>query len=290
MTAYFVERVKQALEKLDVCPWLPGLSEELTAMGWRDLYGELGLLPSNYGTARVMARASFYPLRIAALLQIATSKESHKWELQVEILDEELACGYEKSGIKFYTAEEICRATISKQIEEAARLLQNVPTLFTVVAGLVRSIHLVDVGDDDYDVSFSEPYVPFSIFISVPHRCNLISHLRIAEALVHEAMHLQLTLIEKIVPLVTGSQNKYFSPWREEYRTPQGVIHALYVFRVIDGFLKRLPISSYSSEEAEHVKTRRTEIHTQIQEIQSFQDCPDLTREGSNFVRGLIPS
>jgi HEXXH motif-containing protein len=288
MTTDLVERVKQALKDPSECPWLPGLVEELVDVGWRDLYWDLGILPSNYGTARVIARDASVPRRIAALKQIDTSNENHKYVIQVEILGEEIARRYEESGIKFYTAEEISCAMISKRVEEAINLLKVIPTLFATVALLVKSVHLIDVEDDDYDASFSEPHIPFSIFISVPRRCNLISHLRIAEAIVHEAMHLQLTLIEKIVPLVTTSQNKYFSPWRGEYRNAQGVIHALYVFRVIDGFLKRLPISSYSNEEGEYVKNRRAEIHTQIHEIQSFQDFPALTREGSNFVRGLV--
>lgn len=288
MTAALIERVKQAIENPGECPWLPWLTKDLVNVAWQDLNRDLGLLPSNYGTARVMARDASQPRRIATLLQITTSNESHKWVLQIEILGGKYVRRYEESGIKFYTAQEAGDAMISKRVKEAVNLLKDVPTLFTTVAVLVKSVHLIDAGDDDYDVSFSEPHVPFSIFISIPRRCNQINRLRIAEALVHEAMHLQLTLIENIIPLVNTTPNKYFSPWRGEYRNAQGVIHALYVFRVIDAFLKKLPISSYSSEEGEYVKNRRVEIHTQIREIRSFQDCSDLTGVGSNFVRGLI--
>ena len=41
------------------------------------------------------------------------------------------------------------------------------------------------------------------------------------------------------MPLVTPTERTYFSPWRNEYRTAQGVLHALYVFRVIDGVSRR---------------------------------------------------
>jgi HEXXH motif-containing protein len=104
-------------------------------------------------------------------------------------------------------------------------------------------------------------------------------------------MHLQLTLIEQIVPLILFNNRQYFSPWRGEYRPTQGILHALYVFRVIDEFLKGLLVlSSYHSDEEHKIHMRRNEIAKEICRINSFQYCPDLTPLGSTFVQHLIVS
>jgi HEXXH motif-containing protein len=154
---------------------------------------------------------------------------------------------------------------------------------------LVKSIHLINA-DDDYDVSFSEPDIPFTIFISVPHFRGTISVLRITEALVHEAMHLQLTLVERIVDLIKPSASRYFSPWRGEYRSAQGVLHALYVFRVIDRLFEELSVHCFSScpEGLNHMHYRRCEVSEQIQDVKTFSDCRDLTELGANFVKQLL--
>lgn len=102
-------------------------------------------------------------------------------------------------------------------------------------------------------------------------------------------MHLQLTFIEKIVPIVMTSTNKYFSPWKREHRVPQGILHALYVFRVIDKFLEillSLPICTM--ERASYIHKRRAEIAEEMKQVKTFIDCPDLTPTGYSFVRHLI--
>lgn len=288
MTSSLVERIVFALRNPIGSPWLPELTVELVAAGWQDLYNKSLLSPDSYGTARVIACDIDAPRGIVSWLPMFTGDDSPQRVLQIETLDAEFVHNYNENGVKFYTAGEIDATTVLAQLREAITVLKTVPTLLMTVAALVRTIHVLDSGDDDYDVSFSEPHIPFSIFVSVPQASSAISALRVAEAFVHEAMHLQLTHIEKIVPLVTTTRNKYFSPWRGEYRTAQGVMHALYVFRVINEFLGRLPTMSYSSEEEEYIKGRRAEIDSQIRELQSFQDCPDLTKEGALFVRGLV--
>lgn len=288
MTSSLVERIVFALRNSSSSPWLPGLTVELVEAGWQDLYNKALLSPDLYGTARVIARDTGAPRTIISWLPMFSGDDRAQTMLQIETLEPEFAHNYNENGVKFYTAGEIYATNVLPQLREAITILKTFPTLLTTVAALVRSIHLLDSGDDDYDVSFSEPHIPFSIFVSVPQVSNAISALRVAEAFVHEAMHLQLTLIEKIVPLITTTRNKYFSPWRREYRTAQGVMHALYVFRVINEFLGMLPTLSFSAEAKKYIKGRRAEIDTQIQELQSFQNCPELTTEGAYFIRGLV--
>jgi HEXXH motif-containing protein len=290
MTLDLTERVKRALENLCPRPWLPEITAGLVEAGWEALFRRTGLTPSLYGTARVIARDPSAPRHVLAHLPASGAIVSAGGTVQIEIPDESLVHEYEAGGIKFYTAEEIERGNLPGRVEEALSLLDRVPTLAATVAALVRSLHLIKPDDEDYDVSFSEPHVPFSVFVSVPRGGGEVNALRVAEAIVHEAMHLQLTLIEQAVPLVNSVNGKYFSPWREEYRTAQGILHALYVFCVIDKFLERFESNQpiCFSKESNYAALRHAQIIEQVHEIVSFQGCPDLTIHGTKFVEQLI--
>lgn len=289
MKSNLVERVELALRNPNHSPWLPELTTELVEAGWQDLYNKVGLSIEAYGTARVIARDAEAPCRIIAWLPVFSGAGSPERMLQVETLDAEFIHSYREVGVRFYSAEEINATNVLARLREAITSLKMIPTLLTTVAALIRSVHVLDPGDDNYDVSFSDPQIPFSIFVSIPQKYSLVNSLRIAEAIVHEAMHLQLTLIEKIVPLVENSSSKYFSPWKREHRTPQGILHSLYVFRVIDKFLELLLLLSGSDrEEARYLHERRADIAEEIRQIQMFIDCPDLTPSGYIFVRHLI--
>jgi HEXXH motif-containing protein len=102
-------------------------------------------------------------------------------------------------------------------------------------------------------------------------------------------MHLQLTLVEALVPLVTSTERTYFSPWRSEYRTAQGVLHALYVFRAIDAFFDARSFKGATLPSSKrHARERRATIARQVEEIREFHRCPDLTADGVAFVRCLL--
>lgn len=286
-----VGRVTTTLRNPGDSPWLPGLATGLADHGWKDLYHDIGLTPSDYGTARVMARDCNAPRKIVSVVPAALNDGDSAQVFQIELLGSDASRRYEESGVRFYSEEEILnRAEISKQLAEAVNTLKIIPTLLITVATLVRSIHLIDAGDGDYDVSFSEPNIPFSIFVSVPRGPSRYGAFRVAEAMIHETMHLQLTLIERIVPLTNPSGAGYFSPWRGEYRTAQGVVHALYVFRVIDTFIGKLMANTNfdSTEALEYLRSRRSEICTQMRDVRAFQECPALTNVGAIFAREIL--
>jgi hypothetical protein len=291
MTVKLAGRVKYLLENVGESPWLPELTEDLAALGWNDLYRRLGLTPYSYATARVMACDSTIPRRFITSIPANVDGASRGAVFNVETLEDVFARVYERKGVKFYTDEEISVENIFEQLAGAVAVLKYLPQLCTTVFTLVKSVHLINT-DDDYDVSFSEPHIPFTIFISAPRFRNPISVSRMAEAMVHEAMHLQLTLVEQVVDLIKISESKYFSPWRGEYRSPQGVLHAIYVFRVIDRFFEELIDGGLAScpEGLNYMYSRRREISKQMQDIKSFLDCADLTELGANFVKHLLPN
>lgn len=289
MKSSLIDRVEFSLRDTNYSPWLPDLTAELVKGSWQDVHIKLRLSPETYGTARAVTCDAGAPRRIVARLSVASGDESPEKILQVETLDAEFMRSYEEAGVRFYSADEINAAHVLGQLKEAVKVLQLVPTLLTTVTALIRSVHVLDPVNDDYDVSFSEPHVPFSIFISVPRASDVISALRVAEAIVHEAMHLQLTLIEQVVPLVRRKGLQHYSPWRGEFRSAQGVLHGLYVFSVIDAFfcaLQSLPV--WDSNSVCYIKRRRSEIHGQVGNIRSFQDSDDLTETGRAFARRMM--
>jgi HEXXH motif-containing protein len=62
----------------------------------------------------------------------------------------------------------------------------------------------------------------------------------VAESLIHESMHLQLTLVDSIEPLAVDDRANGYSPWKEELRPVTGLLQGLYVFAVIHQALRIL--------------------------------------------------
>ena len=289
MKSNLVERVESALRNPNHSLWFPELTTELVEARWLDLYNDVGLSPETYGTARAISRDASAPRRIVAWLPMISGVESPERMLQVETLDAEFTHSHEEAGVRFYSAEEINATHVLERFKEAITVLKSIPTLLVTVAALVRSVHVLDPGNDDYDVSFSEPHIPFSIFVSVPQDSSMTGALRVAEAIVHEAMHLQLTLIEQAVPLVRLTTRQHYSPWRGEFRSAQGVLHGLYVFCVIDLLVAALQASPLRGPNVvDYIKRRRSEIRDQIGCIRSFQDSDDLTEIGRAFTRRMM--
>ena len=269
-------------------PWLPELTAPLAEWGWETLRCDTGITAAGYGTGRVLAGRAEMPRNVAACLPITLGTNGSTHKIIVECLTEDRIGQYHDLGLTFYMPDEFANSTVLECLQDAIDMLAKVPTLQKAVATLVRACHILKPEDDDYDVSHSDPYVPFSAFVSVPQKRSTNDALRVVESLVHETMHLQLTLIERLRPLVHTSDQTYFSPWKGAYRSLQGVLHALYVFRVLDRFFERLlRFPNWSVASIDHMHRRRCEISQQIRDVKTFQECPVLTELGNHFVRLL---
>jgi HEXXH motif-containing protein len=282
-------RVRGVLLETSAPLWLPGLTADLADAAWRKLGRDLRLTRASYGTVRVLRRDPGEARQVVASFDVPSTDGAGRDVIPVELLPEDLARRCAGPDVRFFRAEEIFGKGVSGCVEEALEILGGVPTVLPTVCSLVRALHLLDPADDEVDISFSEPSLPFSAFISVPGPGTVSRALRVAEALLHEAMHLQLTLVEAIVPLVTHTERTYFSPWRNEYRTAQGVLHALYVFRVIDAFLGASSFEGPAlAPSRHHAGERRAMIASQVQEIRHFRTCADLTADGAACVDRLL--
>ena len=281
--------IKVGLKELYPEPWLPKLTDLLAEWGWQTLRHDTGITAAAYGTGRLLARRPEAPRHVEAYLPILSGGDASRREIMIEFLSEEWIGKYRDIGLTFYTPDELIRSTILECLEDAVDVLARVPTLRKTVATLVRTCHILKPEDDAYDVSHSDPLVPFSVCVSVPRKRGLADSLRVTESLVHEAMHLQLTLIERLEPLVRASSQTYFSPWKDTHRSPQGILHALYVFRVLDSFFEcLLALPGWPVASIDHMRARRREIALQINTIEALKSCPTLTVVGASFIDRLI--
>ena len=282
-------RVRKALRDIKVPLWLPELTDDLADVAWRRLGRDFGLTQASYGTSRVLRGDANEFRHVVAAFKVPSVNGARRDAIPVELLPEDLACRCAGPDVRFFGAGELVGQSVFDRVEEALEVLSGVPTILPTVCSLVSALHLINPADDEVDISFSDPGLPFSAFVSVPGPGAIAGALRVAEALLHEAMHLQLTLAETVVPLVTPAERAYFSPWRNEYRTAQGILHALYVFRVIDAFFGVAPFEGPAlAPLRRHAGERRATIARQVREIRGFRVCADLTADGAAFIDRLL--
>jgi HEXXH motif-containing protein len=163
------------------------------------------------------------------------------------------------------------------------------PFLWVAVSELVWRCHIVRAQDQDYDVSFSDPNIPFSVFISSPIRSDRRSILRVAESLIHETMHLQLTLFETCCPLIdTTSSWTMYSPWKQQDRPAQGILHGLYVFHVLRWMWQHVSLTTQNEIDREFARRRIVEINAEIASVRALEKSPALTKSGDLFLRKLF--
>ena len=268
--------------------WLPQLAEPLARVTWARLQREIGLTPESYSTTRLLLRDPKAEHHIVTCC-MPTSRQGEDRSsglLPVEILSTDLVRQITDSNVRLLDAPSIAR-TVAHQLREALSLLDLVPTVWSTVCKLVKALHVIDPGDNDTDVSFSDPSVPFSVFISVPPMRSEIVTLRVAEAILHESMHLHLTLVAQLVPLVRSQGKTYYSPWRHEQRDLEGILQALYVFSVIRSFFA-VATPWYPVMANDYVRERRRQIESQIKQVTSFRECDELTPEGAALVARLL--
>lgn len=176
--------------------------------------------------------------------------------------------------------------TAASVLDHAEEIIDVAPKLRAIIRFCVHEVILLRAPDDTYDVSHSEPRWPNRIFVSVP-RPSQVQLLRLAESVVHEAMHLNLTLAEHLAPLVC-SERTLASPWRLEPRPAAGVLHGIYVFCCISRFFTHLQAATNLQPiQAEHVHTRQNQIAEQLASIDRRALRKSLTSPGVELLENL---
>lgn len=200
--------------------WFPGLTAELVD-DFTSRHAVKQSLIDQYGTSRWLAGSDGEPAPDGGDIRIG----SHI--AKIEYLSSETAARFE--GLRFANRRD---PQAHAQIQAAADVLKYIPTMARSVGMLVKSVHPLQA-PRDHDISHSTPELPFSIFVSTPADDERDTSLRVAESLIHESMHLQLTLVDSLEPLAENDRANGYSPWKDEFRPVTGLLHGLYVFAVI---------------------------------------------------------
>lgn len=195
----------------------------------------------------------------------------------------------EEHGLTLLPFEESNFPIITHKINAALGIFQSIPLVHSFISKIVKSIQILCSDNAETDISYSHPDIPFSIFFSLCEDKSDIADIRVAESILHEAMHLKLTLIEHIIPLVKPySKEVYFSPWRSENRPIRGVLHGLFVFRAIYDFYILLQKKNPSGAVQQFLKKRIWQINKDMGVLLNFVESPGLTPDGTVLVASLL--
>jgi len=210
--------------------------------------------------------------------------------MQLELLPEALSGRLRKRGLEFASEEDMNETGFQGVLSNAIVLIRNVPPLLGTVAGLCRSLHVLVASGIDFDSSYSDPSLPFSIFVSCPPPTALNRVERLAENIVHEALHLQLSLVEAAEPLVLENQEKVrlFSPWKNEPRTLHGILHGVYVFGNLRYFWNC--VANSSPQFSAFAGQRIEEINRELATVAQLPTKPALSAMGQQLAKFLLHS
>ena len=208
--------------------------------------------------------------------------------MQIELLPDALAGRLRTTGLELASEENMNETAFQGVLTDALDLIAKVPALLGTVAGLCRSLHVLISSGIDIDTSYSDPDLPFSVFVSCPSPIETHRAERLAENIIHESLHLQLSLVETIEPLVVANQDetRFFSPWKNEPRTVHGLLHGVYVFANLRYFWGQ--IAGNATHDLAFAERRVEEIGRELAAVQQLLSNPALTAMGRRLATSLL--
>ena len=211
--------------------------------------------------------------------------------LNVELLPETVAERWRDLGLQFATEADMIDMGFLAILVKSLDLIRVVRPLLGTVAGVCRSLHVLLAPGEDTDVSFSDPCLPFSVFVSCPPAEERDRVERLAESLVHEALHLQLSLVESVEQLVTDvpDEKLVVSPWKGEGRTARGLLHAVYVFGNLRYFWKSI-VSNVSNapDSSSFARSRVETIKAELARAVHLVESRSLTAAGRKMSDSFL--
>ena len=280
-----------SLEDLLLRPvhWTAALPATLRQTGVADLLRPHGLDFESYGTARMMVGSTEQARQIIGSIDpVGGAKES---PVLLECLPPAAVAELGAVGLSLAECDDSTVAASVGVLGQAWRVVDTVwPGLSSSIRYLVRCVHLLEAPSPELDCSYSRPDLPFSVFLSVPDHGTRARIERVTEALVHETMHLQLSLVERRIRLVEPAcaEAVAFSPWRGSERNVRGVVHALYVFVVVRTLWQRAARKTPCGLERGFAEERVRAIHEEVVGTRHLGGSPGLSQEGRQLVRRLL--
>ena len=209
-------------------------------------------------------------------------------EMAVEWLPETLTGRWRALGLRFASEAAIGEMGFFETLARSIALIRMVSPLHGSVAGLCRCVHVLLASGEGVDVSYSDPALPFSVFVSCAGARTGAAVERLAESLVHEALHLQLSLVERVELLVfeRANEKRLFSPWKQEMRDVRGLLHAVYVFGNLRCFWQR--VASRSPQSSSFARSRIAAISEELAEVSTLARSRSLTRAGRLLAESFL--
>lgn len=294
--------------------WQPGLAKELVAafaqahvsyraadygsaawLGLDSAAGQQGdpAAALSIGAAATLQTGSVAALNAIAAANVRTAPIPGLPHARFEILRGRARERYAALGLTL--TKSLPDEGAAALFDNAVDLLAAGPGLREAIEALVQRVHPLVPSGPGYDSSHSDPELPFSIFVSIPDG-QPAAALRLAESILHEAMHLQLSLVEAREPLVRQPQPSEraatgYSPWQDTERPIGGLVHGLFVFRVIFDWLGALSASRPHDRDIAHYATRRgIEIRQEVESLGDLAASPALTAPGKRLVSDWLAS
>lgn len=154
------ERVREALTD-DGPPWLPAVGRDLASECWASLESMTGLNAETYGTRRMLARHPREDRIDIAALQLPPPFRRSRPVL-VESLPSLSAREYVELDLSFAPAHVASSETVLGPLRGAIDQLAGVTNLAEVVGGVLSTVHVLVPEGEEFDVSYSDPKLPFS--------------------------------------------------------------------------------------------------------------------------------
>ena len=260
------------------CGWPPSAPSKLR----QNFLGEC-VSWDHYSTSRYLGGEDPTLLYNSEILQSSPCPD-----LVVELLPDCIAGQWESMRLMFAAKHALKETIFVETLIDALALIRRNPIIHGSVAGMCRSLHVLVCHDREVDVSFSDPELPFSVFVSYPSEGTQYRVERLAESIIHEALHLQLTLVDKVEPLVLGNDDDalIYSPWKEEKRNLKGLVHGVYVFGNLREYWT--DIVDRKSESARFGRARVSAIETELSNLTHLVNSRNLTTLGRRLVSSFL--
>lgn len=268
--------------------WFAGLAGPLANGRWRSITAATGIDRESYGTMRYLAGDRRIARDELASMDLPAAFRASV-PLPVETLHGETRRRYAELGLDFHSVEEADAGLVRTRLAGALERIAKVPGAAMAIGAVMAAMHVVRPEGPDYDVSYSDPEVPFSVFLGVAGGGSPIGDLRLAEGILHECMHLQLTLIEGVLPMAEGMDERLHSPWQGTMRPIQGILHGLYVFRVIQDFhCALIACDGLPGDERAYLERRIDQIEQEAADVGDLAHCRELTPAGHRLTARLL--
>ena len=239
----------------------------------------------SYSTARFLDGSNPHILHTIGLSEHAVDSA-----VSVERLSPVLAARWQGVGLRFASEADLIDMEFRRTLVSVLEFIGMDLPLAGTVAGLCRSLHVLVASGRDFDVSCSDPSLPLSVFVSCPLPGERNRVERLAENIVHEALHLQLSLVERVEPLVIDGPDEepVFSPWKDEWRTVRGLVHAVYVFGNLRRFWKG--VAAKRPDSVPFARARVRTIDSEMARATHLAGDRTLTAAGRRLATSLLSS